>query len=218
MARSVNPTREDELLQNAIRLFSRGGFQETSLEEIARELGITRPLFYYYFESKEDLLWRIIGHLGDSLLEQAGPIAAAAEVPAERLRQIIEKHIKTLLDNIDAFRVYFAERHLLTGSKDLRIKRGELRYHNLVAAIISEGQQLNQFRAGDPHFLTRLSMGTANAPLRWYRPSGSMSPQETVDGITDFILAGLAPELGNSAEPLRSLGPAAHAQQSGPGS
>ena len=77
LARIVKPAREDELLQNAIRLFSRGGFQQTSLQEIASELGITRPLFYYYFESKEDLLWRIIGHLGD-LLEQAEPIGVAA--------------------------------------------------------------------------------------------------------------------------------------------
>jgi AcrR family transcriptional regulator len=192
LARSVKPKREDELLQNAIRLFSRGGFQETSLEEIARELGITRPLFYYYFESKEDLLWRIIGHLGDSLLEQAEPIAAAAEIPTERIRQIMEKHIKTLLDNIDAFRIYFAERHLLTGNRELRIKRGELRYHNLIADIISQGQELHQFRAGDPHFLTRLCVGTANSPLRWYRRGGSMSSRETVRAITEFILAGLS--------------------------
>lgn len=192
MARSVNPAREDELLQNAIRLFSRGGFQETSLQEIASELGITRPLFYYYFESKEDLLWRIIGHLGDRLLEQAEPIAIAAASPPERVRRIFEKHAETLVENVDAFRIYFAERHLLTGKRDLRIKRGELRYHDLIATVIAEGQQLHQFRTGDPHFLTRLAVGTANAPLRWYRPSGSMSPREMIDAIADFILAGLA--------------------------
>ena len=97
-----------------------------------------------------------------------------------------------MIDNVDAFRIYFAERHLLTGKRDLRIKRGELRYHELIANVVAEGQQLQQFRAGDPHFLTRLAVGTANAPLRWYRPSGPMSPRETISAITDFILAGLA--------------------------
>jgi TetR/AcrR family transcriptional regulator, cholesterol catabolism regulator len=192
LARSVSPAREDELLQNAIRLFSRGGFRETSLQEIASELGITRPLFYYYFESKEDLLWRIIGHLGDRLLEQAEPIATATAPPAERLRRIFEKHVETLIDNIDAFRIYFAERHLLTGKRDLQIKRGELRYHDLIAAVIAEGQQTGQFRTGESHFLTRLAVGTANAPLRWYRPGGSMSPREMTAAIAGFILAGLA--------------------------
>ena len=195
MVRSVKPEREDELLQKAIRLFSQGGFQETSLQEIARELGITRPLFYYYFESKEDLLWRIIGHLGDGLLAQAEPIATTTDPPVDRLRQIIEKHIRTLLDNIDAFRIYFAERHLLTGNKDLRMKRGELRYHNLVATLIADGQELRQFRTGDVHFLTRLSIGTANSLIRWYRPGGAMSSRDTVEGITEFILAGLASEI-----------------------
>jgi TetR/AcrR family transcriptional regulator, cholesterol catabolism regulator len=200
LARSVNLAREDELIQKAIRLFSRGGFQETSLQQIANELAITRPLFYYYFESKEDLLWRIIGHLGDGLLEQAEPIAIAAEGPPERLRLIFEKHIETLIENIDAFRIYFAERHLLTGKRDLRIKRGEVRYHDLIAEIVAEGQQLHKFRDGDPHFLTRLSVGTANSPLRWYRPSGSMAPRETIVAIADFILAGLAPEAGDPPE------------------
>jgi TetR/AcrR family transcriptional regulator, cholesterol catabolism regulator len=200
LARSVNLAREDELIQKAIRLFSRGGFQKTSLQQIANELAITRPLFYYYFESKEDLLWRIIGHLGDGLLEQAEPIAIAAEAPPQRLRLIIEKHIETLIENVDAFRIYFAERHLLTGKRELRIKRGEVRYHDLIAGIIAEGQQLHMFRDGDPHFLTRLSVGTANSPLRWYRPSGSMAPRETIVAIADYILAGLAPEVDSPPE------------------
>jgi AcrR family transcriptional regulator len=44
--REVKVSREEELLRNAIQLFSRGGFRETSLQEIADELGITQPLWF----------------------------------------------------------------------------------------------------------------------------------------------------------------------------
>lgn len=192
MPRTVKVSREEELLKNAVQLFSKGGFRETSLQVIANELGITRPLFYYYFESKEDLLWRIIGHLGDTLLEQARPIAASDDTATVRLRRIVEKHLETLLDNIDAFRIYFAERHLLTGKRDLRIKRGELLYYELIAEVISAGQQEGELRSGDPHLLTRLSIGSANAVLRWYRAGGSWSTRETISATTDFILAAVA--------------------------
>jgi TetR/AcrR family transcriptional regulator, cholesterol catabolism regulator len=191
-SRELKVSREEELLSNAIQLFSRGGFRETSLQEIADELGITRPLFYYYFESKEDLLWRIIGHLGDTLLEQARPIAVADEPPVRRLTLIFERHIGTLLENVDAFRIYFAERNQLSGKRDMRLKRGERLYHELVTEVIAEGQRLGQVRPGDAHLATRLAMGTANSLLRWYTPAGPISSADVMSATVEYMLAGLA--------------------------
>jgi AcrR family transcriptional regulator len=189
--RAVKVSREEQLLGNAIQLFSRGGFRETSLQEIAVELGITRPLFYYYFESKEELLWRIIGHLGDVLLEQARPIATADRTPRERLRALLEMHIETLLANVDAFRIYFAERHSLTGKRDLRLKRGELAYQHLITDVIVEGQRAGEFVLRDPELLERMSLGAANALLRWYVPTGAIPPQDITVAMVEFILAGI---------------------------
>lgn len=192
LPKSVKVSREEELLRNAIQLFSRGGFRETGLQEIANELGITRPLFYYYFESKEDLLWRIIGHLGDTLLEHARPIAVADETPTRRLAQLFERHVETLLENVDAFRIYFAERNQLSGKRDLRLKRGERLYYELVTDVIAEGQRLGKIRRGDPHLATRLAMGTANSLLRWYTPTGAISAQDLISTTVEYMLAGLA--------------------------
>lgn len=192
MPKAVKVSREEELLRNAIQLFSRGGFRETSLQEIADELGITRPLFYYYFESKEDLLWRIIGHLGDTLLEQARPIAVAGESPVRRLTLLFERHVATLLENVDAFRIYFAERNQLSAKRDLRLKRGERLYHELVTEVIVDGQRLGEIQPGDPHLATRLAMGTANSLLRWYTPSGAISAQDLKSATVEYMLAGLA--------------------------
>jgi TetR/AcrR family transcriptional regulator, cholesterol catabolism regulator len=189
--KAVKVSREEELLRNAIQLFSRGGFRETSLQEIADELGITRPLFYYYFESKEDLLWRIIGHLGDALLEQARPIAAGDETPIRRLVLLAERHLRTLLENVDAFRIYFAERHLLSGQRDQRLRRGERLYHQLITEVITEGQRLGEIRAGDAHLAAHLALGTANSLLRWYTPTGTMTPEELISATVAYMLAGM---------------------------
>jgi AcrR family transcriptional regulator len=194
LPKAVKVSREEELLRNAIQLFSRGGFRETSLQEIADELGITRPLFYYYFESKEDLLWRIIGHLGDTLLEQARPIAVTDELPTRRLTRLFERHVETLLENVDAFRIYFAERNQLSGKRDLRLKRGERLYHELITEVVVEGQRLGEIRRGDPHLATRLAMGTANSLLRWFTPAGTISAAELMSATVDYMLAGLAPK------------------------
>jgi AcrR family transcriptional regulator len=191
VARAVKVSREEQLLGNAIQLFSRGGFRETSLQEIADALGITRPLFYYYFESKEELLWRIIGHLGDVLLEQARPIAVSDQTPQERLRALLKMHIQTLLSNVDAFRIYFAERHSLTGKRDLRLKRGETTYQQLIAEVVADGQRVGEFIDRDPELLSRLALGVANGLLRWYVPTGRITPGDLTTVTVEFILAGI---------------------------
>jgi len=50
------PTRRDELLDVAQRLFARNGYDGTSVNQIIGELGVSKGAFYHYFESKEDLV------------------------------------------------------------------------------------------------------------------------------------------------------------------
>src|SRR5215471_10049591 len=91
--------REQAILDQALELFSRQGYRETTLQEIADRLGITRPAFYYYFRSKEDVLWRLVENLGIRLLDQATPVARGEGSPAERLRTLMVRHARTVLAN-----------------------------------------------------------------------------------------------------------------------
>jgi AcrR family transcriptional regulator len=182
--------REEQLVAQAAKLFSSGGYQETALQDIADNLGITRPLFYYYFESKEDLLWRIIGHLGADLLEHARPIAGSAAVPGVKVYQIIEAHVTALLTSLDAFRIYLAQRSQRDGPRDRRLRRDESTYVDLLAEVIVTGQAQGQFRSGDAKLLARYLLGMANSTTQWYTESGRLNVSE---------LSGLAASLACSA-------------------
>lgn len=50
------PTRRDELLDVAQRLFARHGYDNTSVDQITAELGVSKGAFYHYFDSREDLV------------------------------------------------------------------------------------------------------------------------------------------------------------------
>jgi len=188
MATNTKQTRAEQLVTQAIELFSKGGYRETSLQEIADQLGITRPLFYYYFESKEDLLWRIIGHLGDDLLARARPIANTSDDPAETLRQLLEGHAETILNNAAAFKIYTAERHLVTGKRHRVMRQGEDAYLALITDVIVRGQEDGVFKKGDAHLLALLVTGMGNSMLRWYVPGGGRTLSEIV-GL--FVTAGV---------------------------
>jgi TetR/AcrR family transcriptional regulator, cholesterol catabolism regulator len=211
-SKSKRHAREEELVARAVQVFSRGGYQATSLQDIADELGITRPLFYYYFESKEDLLWRIIGHLGDHLLETARPIAASKVAAREKLPMIIEAHTRALLENVDAFRIYFAERHLLTGTRDRRIRRGERTYLELIERVIADGQAAEDFCHGDPRVLTRFLTGMANSVTRWYHESGTLDV-DALSRLAGEISAAGVSRSGHEASAQNQLVAAAAALQ-----
>lgn len=185
-------SREEELVANARILFSQGGYRDTSLEEIAQNLGITRPLFYYYFESKEDLLWRLIGHLGDGLLDRARPIADSDLEPVDKIRALIRSHTETLLANTDAFRIYFEARHALEGKRDRSLKRGEDAYFGLLTQVVEDGQQQGLVREGPPRVLVQLLTGLPNSVVRWYVPAGRLGASELVVLIADVAVQGIA--------------------------
>ena len=54
-------TTADEVGQVALRLFSERGFEETTMEDIAEELGVGRRTLFRYFASKNDLVWGDFG-------------------------------------------------------------------------------------------------------------------------------------------------------------
>jgi TetR/AcrR family transcriptional regulator, cholesterol catabolism regulator len=188
MALDLKQTRAEQLIEHACELFSRGGYRETSLQEIADALQITRPLFYYYFESKEDLLWRIIGHLGDDLLAAARPIAEANSEPTVKLRRLLEAHAEAILKNAAAFKIYFAERHLVTGKRDRVMRQGEDAYIAIISDVIVEGQRSGDFAPENAHLQSLLITGMGNSMLRWFVPSGPRSVAAMTSMFADAAL------------------------------
>jgi AcrR family transcriptional regulator len=87
---------KNRIIQAAIRVFSKKGYQDTSMDEIAKEVGVTKATLYLYFESKKDLLKKI------------------SMLASQTLRENLHRSFKNR-DYIDAFEEIFKmKRDLLT--------------------------------------------------------------------------------------------------------
>lgn len=75
--------RKNELVDVAESLFSEEGFRETSVDDICDELGVAHGLFYYYFDSKEDVIEAIIERMISELEAEFEEIAEDEEMGAE---------------------------------------------------------------------------------------------------------------------------------------
>ncbi len=96
-----------EILEAARRVLIREGVAATTLELVAAEAGLSKAGLYYYFDSKDALLFELVFA---SYEAQAKAVHAAVESAAdgsEALRAIVRETIKTFAANLDDFRLAF---------------------------------------------------------------------------------------------------------------
>lgn len=88
--------RKNEILDVAEKLFVAKGFDQTSTNDILKEIGIARGTLYYHFKSKEDILDAMIERLTGEIVTKAAKIAMDESIP------VLERLTRTLLSlNVD---------------------------------------------------------------------------------------------------------------------
>lgn len=76
--------REDQILDVACRLFGQQGYAGTSVADVARAAGISKPLIYAYFESKDGLHAACVVHAGEVIVGEIERSAASGAVALDR--------------------------------------------------------------------------------------------------------------------------------------
>ncbi len=185
------PLNKDKLLATATELFSSKGYQATSVRDIAAAMGMTVSNIYHYFGSKEGLLRAIMGHYSQVLLDQLREVVSRDLEPLQRFRLLLSTHLTVAGTRFRENKIFLLDDERLSpeGREDSRgvqrevmaIYMGELQ--NLAAAgkLRDEELRIQAFNI----------FGIINWHMRWYRPQGPLSLEETIDKICDFILLGM---------------------------
>ncbi|HEV3391098.1 MAG TPA: TetR/AcrR family transcriptional regulator [Solirubrobacteraceae bacterium] len=105
--------REQEILDVAGAIFARAGYHSASMDEIADSAGVSKPMVYAYFGSKEGLYLAYIERAGGELLERLVAARSPDPTPGARLRARITEFLAFVEEHGDGWRVLFRE----TGSK-----------------------------------------------------------------------------------------------------
>ncbi|WP_018682988.1 TetR/AcrR family transcriptional regulator [Actinokineospora enzanensis] len=103
------PTRREELLSAATRLFRTHGFHAVSMEDIGAATGIAGPSIYRHFASKSDILLSAARRMADRLRLGLEDSLATATTPADALARLIRSYVDTVLRSDDLIAVYTTE-------------------------------------------------------------------------------------------------------------
>lgn len=130
--------RKNEILDAAEYLFGTKGFDKTSTNDILDRVGIARGTLYYHFKSKEEILDAMIGRITGRLVERAGKIAAAKNVPVlQRLTEMmLALHVDNELGQEIMAQIHKPQNALLHQKMQEQLLAGIV---PLIAALIEEG-------------------------------------------------------------------------------
>ena len=102
--------RLQRIFDTATELFHKKGYRTTTLDDVSRELGITKAAVYHYVSSKEELLYIIYIQALENIFRNTSKISEM-DLPAdEKLRLIIQNHVKDIIiQSVSMFSVFFTE-------------------------------------------------------------------------------------------------------------
>lgn len=125
--RAPAPTRREELLTAATRLFRDRGFHAVSMEDIGAAAGIAGPSIYRHFTSKSDILLAASRRMADRLRLGLDNSLATATNAEDALRRLVRSYVDTVLRSDDLIAVYTAELVNLPerDGKELRVLQRE---------------------------------------------------------------------------------------------
>lgn len=201
--------REPQMLRVATRLFAEHGFAGVSMADIADAAGITKPMLYAYFDSKQGLYVACIERAADELLAALTASIDPRQPPEEQLWSGLNALFRFIEENRNAWRTFLVEAgahgpDAAEGVRKLRADLGERLTGLLMRAAVDNGVSAN-IRT-EVAIQARALIGSAEALADWWVEQGaSGGPRELVAlRLMNFAWMGLGDLLrGNLWLPVR---------------
>lgn len=179
-----------EILRRAAEVFRRKGFHGAGMREIASGLGMAPGALYYYFESKEDLLFACQMLSLKRLLKSARSIAMT-DLPADvKLGRLVEAHLGHILDELGGSFAHI-EFHALPEPRLEEVVSKRDAYERIVRRVVAEGISAGSFREVDVKLAALSLLGALNWTVVWWRPEGGRDLPEVAAQISETFLRGL---------------------------
>jgi len=179
------------LIHAAARAFNAHGYHNTSLDDVAAELGVTRAALYHYISSKEEILFEchmLAYDLGEQAIEYA---RANAKTGLERGCLMIRRFIELFNGSMGRVAV-MSEHEPLEPTMQALIQKRRDEFDHEFRAIIESGIRDGSIRAVDPKLAVFFTMGAVNwMCTRWYRPDGPLSLEHIAASFEDMFRAAM---------------------------
>jgi AcrR family transcriptional regulator len=167
----------------------RKGYEATSMNDIADAVGLTKAGVYHYIRGKEQLLFEIMNFAMDMVDEDV--IAPAREIAdaEERLRTIVERHAKRIMEVGGSVTILLEEMAALAPAHQRTVRNRKRAYFELVKQTLEQLAAEGKLRDVNPTVATFSLFGMILWISRWYRRDGELTAPEVLRDFQELALS-----------------------------
>lgn len=186
-ARTAYDEKLESILRTAARVFAEKGYHQASIRDIAREARVSLSGLYYYFGSKEELLFLIQDHAFATLEVTLEELLRDVSDPHRRVRLLMENHLRYFVNNMAEMKVLSHEAESLTGSFRERVNARKRRLTDRATEIL---EALDPGHGIDLRVATFALFGMMNWLYHWYRPGRDVPVERLAEDMSRLFLGG----------------------------
>jgi AcrR family transcriptional regulator len=179
-----------EILTHATEVFCKKGYEGASMRDLSRESGMSLAGLYYYFESKERLLYLIQKHTFGTIVQRLKSRLEGINDAEQRIRIFILNHLEYFLANQSAMKVLSHEAEVLKNGFASEVASIKREYYRICVGLLDD---LKRERGGQ--FSTRLAVlslfGMMNWIYTWHNPRVDADAESIANEMGDIFLRGV---------------------------
>ncbi|RCV54802.1 TetR family transcriptional regulator [Marinitenerispora sediminis] len=174
----------------AVQVFNERGYDGTSMEDLARALGVTKSAIYHHVAGKEELLRQSLDRALDALFAVTREPGAASGPAIDRLEHVLRGSVRVLVEELPHVTL------LLRVRGNTEVERGALQrrreFDHFVGDLVRQGVAAGEIRPDvDPALTSRLLFGMVNSIVEWYRPGRGLDGGELAAALATVAFDGL---------------------------
>lgn len=183
--------RREMILDAALEVFSKGGFQDADVDEIAQLAQVGKGTVYRYYPSKRELYLAVVERVFDHLQARLEVIQGQTQSPREVLHAGVAEHVRFFTENPRCWRVLVVGRleDRLNPCRDTMLAHRTLL--DSLTTLIREGIACGDFREVDPEYAAFALMSTAATVVEKHFHQDKDTLQEDINSALDIYLRGI---------------------------
>ena len=184
--------KREALLSAAVRSFNERGFHATSLDEVAASLNVTKPTFYYYFASKDEILFECVRRGLESIRQITDSIESTGDSGMVRLKALMRGYAVVMTNDFGMCVTRTAD-HELSSESRAKFRALKREIDQTIRQVVEDGMADGSIASGDSRLMTFTLSGALNWMARWYEPTGLLTAEQIADATVEILIKGLEP-------------------------
>ncbi|MGA3401226.1 MAG: TetR/AcrR family transcriptional regulator [Acetobacteraceae bacterium] len=188
MREEILAYKRERIIEEAVKLFYARGFTGTTLDDIAAELGVTKPFIYTHFRSKVELLAALCTPTIELSLGAVENAAKQPGRPSERLYRAVVDFTHVVLSRQANIAIFFREEKNLAPEALAEINALRKKFDRVLSELLAEGVAAGAFHVADVNLAALAIGGMISWAYTWHRPGGRLKLEEMCRRMADLAL------------------------------